>query len=128
MPSFAPLSLQDGQSTPVAQSFTPVSLVSGLGAWYNRNTGVIASQPYVTAKTTRANGSSGLTRQQFTVNVPAYDAATGKVISTAAATIEFRIPSNATLQQRKDLRAFVASLCFDDVVEAMVENVEGLFA
>lgn len=128
MPSFTPLSLNDGQATPVAHTFSPVSLVGGLGAWYDRTTGVIASQPYVTAKTTRANGASGLTRQGYTVNVPLYDDATGKVIGTAAATVEYRIPANATLQQRKDVFAYVSDLTASDMVEAMVTNVEGLFA
>lgn len=128
MPSFATLTLADGQTTPVNHTFTPVSLQSGLGVWNDRSKSVLLEQPYVTAKTTKSANSTGLLRQQFTINVPLYSAVDGKQLNNVGATIEVRIPANSTQAQRDDIAAYVKNFAASTVFAAMVKNGEGLFA
>jgi len=128
MPAFTTLTLADGQTTPVNHSFTPVALESGIAVWYDRTMGVIAAQPYVTAKLVKAKGPNGLARLQYTLNVPQYSDALGKVVATVGATLEFRIPANASLQQRKDLHAYANAFVASSFLQNMVTNVEGVYA
>lgn len=128
MPAFTAITLNDGQSTPVAHSFTPVSLSNGVAVWNDRAKSVQLEQPYITAKTTRGKTQAGLTRQTFTLNVPNYSVLDGKLINVCGATIELRLPSTATQAQRDDLAAYVKNFAASPMFAAMAKNVEGVFA
>lgn len=128
MPSFSTITLADGQATPVNRVFTPVSLSEGVAVWNDRSKSVQLEQPYITAKTTRGKSQAALTRQTFTFNVPLYSAVEGKLQNTVGASIEVRLPGNATQAQRDDITAYVRNFAASAVFATMVKNMEGVFA
>lgn len=126
MPQFAPLTLADGQLTPVNKTFSVGSLVEGLGSYFERTAGRITAQPTVSLKVSTSNKSAGINRIPLKIAVPYVDPVTG-VVSTARFNGEFIVPNTVPSTIRDDIYGFAKSLLANTVVADAVKKVEGLY-
>lgn len=115
MTNMQALVLPDGQATPVNHTFSPASNgADGVARWQDRehNSGVSIGFSVATFSVREPVKAGGPTRVRMTVHVPKLDT-TGTVpvlVSTGWAQLEYLFPGNFTLQDRKDLRAYISGM------------------
>lgn len=140
MTAIAALSLLDGQATPVAHTFSPVTIKDGIAWWADRSTGISVGFPTVTFSSKQpqktANGSKNY-KVTLKVTLPVLEQtspSTGTGIQPAPtkgydliANLEFVLPERSTLAQRKDILAYAKNLMSNALVTAGVQDFETVF-
>lgn len=135
MAAIAPISVLDGQGTPVAHVFNPVQTGE---ATYKRNgdTAVpVIGFESVVLTLKDANGSSeAVSRAKATLRIPVLETPAGgtgtgyvappRVAYFMMATLEFILPNRSTAAQRKDLRVLSANLLANAQVVSLIESLE----
>jgi hypothetical protein len=129
--------INDGATTPVAHTFNPARVSPELVTYQDRSAAVVAGYNVLTIGTRYAsNGNSG---QKVTLKIVAPTLAvtaptTGTGIQpnpvaaySCLATVEFVLPSASTLQNRKDILAFVKNLMAQTVVSQAVQDLDPPF-
>lgn len=119
------LLLNDGQTTPVAHTFSPASNgADGVARWQDRehNNGVSLGFSTLTFSVREPVKPGGVTRVKLTISVPKLNTSTvvPTLIGTGMASLEFIFPGAYTQQDRKDLRAFLINA---GQIAALGENI-----
>jgi len=126
--------LNDGLATPVAHTFSPARVAPDLVMYQDRSAQVVAGYNVLTIGTRYAsNGNSGqkvtmkIVRPTLAVTAPT--TGTGIQPNPVAAysclgTIEFVLPSASSLQDRKDILAYVKNLLASTVVSQAVQDLD----
>lgn len=131
MAAIASLTLADGQATPVNKTFIPMDCTSALAVWTDRSSGIGLGMPKLDLSVSVKSGQS--TKVRGTVAIPVMEVISGadggytpspKVAYTMRGKIDFELPERSTLQNRKDLRAFVRNYLADAVIQKAVEDFE----
>lgn len=136
MAAIAPISVNDGQATPVAHVYNPIQ--TGDVASYKRNgdTAVpVVGYENVQLSLKEANGSSeAVNRAKITLRIPVLETPAGgaqsgyvappKVAYFMMGTLEMILPNRSTAAQRKDLRVLCANLLANAQVIALIEQLE----
>lgn len=113
------LVLNDGQSTPVAKTFSARGADMQLAVWKDIASGISIGFPTVTISNKERSGSNGTYRVEARIAIPVLETISGdaggytpspKVAYTMFGKVELVSPNRATVQNRKDLRAFIANL------------------
>lgn len=113
------LVLNDGQAIPVAKTFSARGADMQLAVWKDISSGISIGFPSVTVSNKERVGSNGAYRVEARVSIPVLETISGdaggytpspKVAYTMFGKVEFVSPNRATVQNRKDLRAFIANL------------------
>lgn len=131
MPAIGNLTINDGQSTPVAHTFSPVTTTGNESRYADRSGGKPAGYLLVNARQKDpANGARNY-RMQYEVVLPtvATDATSGKdyIARIARCNIEFVLPESSVLQERQDILAYARNLLADASVTAVVTNLEHVY-
>lgn len=130
MAAIANLVLADGQATPVNKTFVPMDANSGLATWTERSSGISIGMPVVTLSVSMG---AEVNKVKAKVVAPVLEVISGsdggytpspKVAYTVSGVIEFNFPNRSTLQNRKDVRAFVRNLLADAVIQKAVDEFE----
>lgn len=133
MAAIATLTLADGQVTPVNKTFTPMDCTSAMATWTDRSSGIAIGMPSVTLSETIGSESVKVLAK---VQVPVLEVISGadggytpspKVAYTMFGKLEFILPNRSTLQNRKDIQAFVKNFLAQAVVTKAVEEFERPF-
>jgi hypothetical protein len=144
MTAIAALTLADGQATPANKTFSPVNIDStGVAKWADRSGGIafgfntVSMRLRTPVTNGRVSSADRVYRLNLKVNTPVLEvtsASTGTGIQPAPtkayepfANIELVLPERSTLQQRKDLLAYVKNLLSNAVVTQGVENFEQVY-
>lgn len=131
MPAIGTITINDGQSTPVAHSFDPVTTNGESSSLADRSGGVPMGYPLILARQKSPNGGAQNYRMSFSVVVPVVeaDAVTGqnKVTRTTRFNGEFVLPEGSSLSERKDILAYAKNLLGDSAVQAVVHNLETIY-
>lgn len=133
MATFANLSLNDGLATPVAHIFAVKSNDNNVSVYEDRVVGVPAGYSKVIA---RISETSDQRTVKFDILVPILEAVSGanaqgytppaKVAFQALCKVEFRTSMRSSLQQRKDIVAYVKSLVNSALVSSVVVDTESI--
>lgn len=121
------LVINNGASTPVAKTFEAQISQNGeteAARWFERTAGVYAGFLKYSLLVRRGNGTNGSTKVVGTLQLPKMQTVNGvtSVQHTSLAKIEFTIPDTATLDDRKDLLAFLKnSLSATDIADAVLQ-------
>jgi len=119
MSTQADLQLYDGQSTPVLKTFSARGADLNLAVWKDVSGGIGIGLPSVTLSYRETDGTNGAYRVEGRITIPVLEtlsggadgyAASPKVAYKMFGKIELIAPNRATLQNRKDLKAFIANL------------------
>lgn len=148
MPALAALTINDGQATPVAHTFSPVRIdEKGVASFFDRSGGIAIGFPRFTVSLkepvnpVRAGLASDATKRNYksiiTVDVPVLEstsAATGTGIAPAptvayvhSARLELNLPERGTLGNRNDLIAYVVNGLGNATVKSVVQNLEAFY-
>lgn len=122
MAAIANLVLADGQATPVNKTFAPMDANSGLATWTDRSSGISLGMPAVTLSVSVGDTNKVTAK----VSLPVMEVISGsdggytpapQVAYTVIGKTEFVFPARCSLQNRKDIRAFVRNLLADAVIQ-----------
>lgn len=139
MSAIAPIVINDGQSTPVAHTFAPVTIdAQGVAKWADRSTGISVGFPGLSYSLKNPSGQSRSYKMTAKVTLPVLEqtspsTSTGiqpapTVAYNCIANIELVLPERSTLADRKNLIAFVRNyLANAAVITAGVENYETVY-
>lgn len=130
MPQFpGAVVIADGASTPVNVSYSPELLSSGETVLVDRREASREMQPSLTVRFDRASAARKTFKVTHEVAYPLVRMVTGvsTTSDTARAKVVFTIPANATVQERKNLRALVANGLSATILKAGVEDLDPLY-
>ncbi|DAD50596.1 coat protein [ssRNA phage Gerhypos.2_10] len=134
MPAFGNITINDGASTPLAHTFSPVKIDGDVATWADRSSGVPTKYYTLSASNRDPNGGTGqVNREQFSLVIPVVADGSdplvkaGTVIRTLRFDGTYLIPVSSALQERKDLNALVKNFLASSVVTAMVQDLEHVY-
>jgi hypothetical protein len=139
MSAIAPVVINDGQATPVAHTFAPVTIdATGVAKWADRSTGISVGFPQLSYSLKNPNGTSKNYRLTAKVTLPVLEqtspsTSTGiqpapTVAYNLIANVDIVLPERSTLADRKNLIAYVRNfLANAAVITAGVENYETVY-
>lgn len=129
MPAIAALSINDGQTTPVAHSFAPVTTDGSLAKWADRSPTIPSGFRTISYEVTPPSGSRTTNKLQwgFTNPTVATVNSVDQVVRYSSAQVTLNIHPDATLQERKDLLAYVINTMSNATMKTSVENIEPFY-
>lgn len=138
MPAIGTVTINDGATTPVAHPFTPIMVDGILASWSDKTGGIPVGNPKISiALREPTNGQTGVYKVSVKILLPVLEqtspsTATGiqpapTVGYTMAAHLDFLLPARSTLQNRKDILAFVKNLLANSVISSVVADLENVY-
>lgn len=141
MPAIASIVINDAQATPVAHTFAPSRLSGPNGETIFNDRSASSAIGFLALKTSlrapvgggKSSTESRNYRFQLSITLPVLEALGTSdsgltppptVAYKCIANLEFILPERCTLQNRKDLTAYVANALANANVKAIVENLE----
>lgn len=133
MPAVADIVLADGATTPVNHTFNPTKKDGNLLTYQDKVIGVAAGFPTLTLGNRLPTGKNGNYKTSARIRVPVLEtAATSSSGFTPGPTVAYSlnanvdvvIPERATLQERKDLHAYLKNLCAHAVWGSVVKDFD----
>ncbi|DAD52077.1 TPA_asm: coat protein [ssRNA phage Gerhypos.2_19] len=134
MPAFGNIVINDGASTPVSHTFSPVKIDGDVATWADRSSGVPTKYWTLSASNRDPSGGNGqVNREQFSIAIPVV--ADGTDPSVKAGTIlrvwrfdgTVLIPASSTLQERKDGYAILKNYLASAAVQSMLQDLEHVY-
>lgn len=129
MPAIATLSVNDGQAAPVAHSFAPVSTDGARAKWADRSPSIPAGFKVLSIEMAEPSGNRTVHKVTLGLTDPVVAAVDGAdtVVRYNSAQLVLNIHPDSTLQNRKDILAYVANLAANASVKTAVENLEPFY-
>lgn len=147
MPAFAALTINDGQATPVAHTFSPARIdEKGVASFYDRSGGIAIGFTRLTVRLTEpvspkagtaSNAMARVYRATITADVPVLEstsAATGSGIAPAptvayvhSSRMTLDCPERGTLANRNDLIAYSANALGNATIKSVIQNLESFY-
>lgn len=145
MPALASLVVNDGQATPVAHTFTPLSIdTNGVATFVDRASGIpigfakldlsLRNPPSAQAGQNSTGRVYKATIRLFVPTLEQTSASTSTGIQPAptkafdhVANLQFFLPERGTTQNRADLLALVSNLLGDAAVKTVLTELEPFF-
>jgi hypothetical protein len=138
MSAIAALTIADGQATPVNHAFSPVNIdAAGVARWADRSGGIALGYPVISQSLRAPTKSSRNYKLTLKVAVPTLEVtspSTSTGIQPAptlayslVGTMEFILPERSSLQERKNLEAYVKNMLANGVFANAIENFESVY-
>lgn len=138
MAAIAALTLADGQATPVNHTYSPSpDLNSNLPRWEDRSGGIAMGFPVLTMSVRRPTKDYRSYKVHMKVATPILETTSastasgippGPVVSyTLLGNLEFVLPERSTLQQRKDILAYVKNALANAIMTSAVQDFEPVY-
>lgn len=109
------LVLNDGQASPAAVTFTAAGSQAGLATWFQKTAAIVDGYFKITHLMRWPQKPKDPIRHSIRFVIPTVATETvnsvnyTKVVRQAFCSVDFVIPGDATLQERKDIRAYVSN-------------------
>lgn len=129
MPAIAALSVNDGLATPVAHTFSPQSTTGARAVWADRSPSIPAGYRTISHELADPNGNRTVHKVTMGFSSPVVAAVDGSdtVVRYNSAQVVLNIHPQSTLQERKDILAYVANTLGLATVKTSVENLEPFY-
>lgn len=139
MSAIANVVINDGQATPVAHTFAPVTIdAQGVAKWADRSNGISVGFPTLSYSLKSPSGNSKSYKLTAKATLPVLDVTSPSTSTgiqpaptvgyTLIANMEFVLPERSSLQDRKNLLAYARNfLANAAVITAGVENYETVY-
>jgi hypothetical protein len=129
MPALKSIIVNDGQATPAAHTFGVVSQQGSRTDWVERSAGTPAGFYTLNHEVRKPSSPSGAHQVRIGIGIPVTATVDGalKVVRTSSAQVVFNLSNESTLQERKDLLAYITNLLSDADVKTTVQNVEPFY-
>ncbi len=129
MAAIAPITVNDGQATPVAVTFSPENQTTGAFSFVDRAAGVAVGFRRLNISNKFAKGTAAVNRAKFTVEYPVTSTVNG--ITTQAyvlrANVDVILPVASTDAERKNLYAFLSNGLQNALVRGAVRDLDPLY-
>lgn len=124
--------INDGAATPVAHTFSPVGINSdNVAFWDDRSPAFPVGFNALSASLRKPNTGSGAKNYKAQLKLVLPTLEVGTTVPTKAydmlATVEFVMPQQGTLQNRKDLYALLKNAISHATFKALVEDLENVY-
>lgn len=129
MPAIAALTINDGATSPVAHTFNPVT-TNGSGAqWADRSPSIATGFRLVSHEVLPPSGARTVYRITMGFKFPTVATidSVDQVVRYDSAQVVLNIHPDSTLQDRKDMLAYVANSLGLASVKSSVENIEPFY-
>ena len=129
MPAIATLTINDGQAAPVAHTFSPQTTSGSRAVWADRSPSIPAGYRTISHELAEPNGSRTVHKVTLGFMCPTVAAVDGSdtVVRYNSGQVILNVNPNSTLQERKDLLAYVANSLGNATVKTSVENLEPFY-
>jgi hypothetical protein len=129
MPAIAALVINDGQGSPVAHTFSPVSTNGSKAEWADRSPTIPSGFRQINHLVEAPNGSRTVHRMSFGYMVPVVATVNSvdTVVRYSSGQVILNIHPDSTLQERKDLLAYISNFLANATVKTSVENIEPFY-
>jgi len=128
------MTLNDGQTTPVAHTFVPLSHAANEYVWRESGVSSVLAAVVVSLVFLKVKGNASLEKIRLKTTVPALETATGnnsdgytaapKLAYSLVSIQDFIMPLRATQQQRKDVVAYARNLAANaQVTDALYDGL-----
>lgn len=133
MAAQADLVLADGQASPVNKTFSKRGADLKIAQWRDISSGLNVGMPYISASMKETNGAEGKVVVDMRIALPVLETISGsdggytpqpKVAFTLWGVVSFTLPNRASLQNRKDILAFVKNLLGNAAATDLVHNFD----
>lgn len=129
MPAIATMAINDGQGAPVSHNFDPVTTDGSLAKWADRSPSIPAGYRTISHEVLPPSG--GRTAHKITIGhyMPTVVTVNGvdTVVRFSSAQVVLNIAPDSSLQERKDLLAYVANQLANANVKTSVQNLEPFY-
>jgi len=145
MPALAAITIDDGEATPVAHTFTPLSIdANGVATFIDRTGGIpigfnrldlsLRQPPEARTGQTSSGRVYKATMRVFLPTLEQTSASTSTGIQPAptkaydhGANVQFFLPERGTAQNRKDLLSLLRNALNDEAVETVIVDLEPFY-
>jgi hypothetical protein len=129
MPAIAALSINDGQTTPVAHSFAPVTTDGSLARFADRSPTIPAGFLTFSHEVSEPSGTRTTNKVATGLYMPTVATVDGvdQVVRYSSFSGTLNIHPSATLQERKNLLAYIVNFYNNALVKQTVENIEPFY-
>ena len=125
----APLSILDGQATPVAKSFAPERIAPDQSSFTERSSGVSAGFVRLTTRFSPASAKRATNRVDVDLDLPVLSTVNG--VSTVAYVGRFKgyfvLPDVMTAADRANLAAYVANALDNTNIRGIIKDLDPLY-
>jgi len=137
MPAIASITINDGATTPVAHTFTPSGIEGVVAKYDDRSGGVAVGYPKISISSALPGKTSRNYKVRVKVVLPVLETQSGSASNGFAPAPTkaydliydgtFTCPERSTLQNRKDIFAFVKNLFAQTVMTSTVQDNEVIY-
>lgn len=129
MPAIASLSINDGQASPVAHTFAPVSTTGAKAKWADRSPTIPAGFRLISHEIIEPTGNRTTYKVVFGFMFPKVATVDGvdTVVRYDSGQLILNIHPDSTTQDRKDDLAYVTNFASNSTVKTSVENLEPFY-
>jgi len=137
MGAIASVVINDGQATPVAHTFAPVNIVADVAKLADRSGGIAIGYPVITQSVRAPNGNLRTYKVTSRVALPVLEVTSPSTASgiqpaptlayTLLCNMEFILPERSSLQERKNLLAYVRNYLAHANSTVAVQDFEPLY-
>jgi hypothetical protein len=137
MPAIANIVINDGQGTPVAHTFAPVTIKAEVASYADRVGGISVGYPTITASLSQPTKTSRLYKARLKVVMPVLETVSNSTMSgilpaptkayDVTADMTFFMPERSTLSDRKNILAYAKNLLANAVSTALIETNETIY-
>lgn len=126
MPAAVTLSINDGQGTPVAHSYTPAGQTGSKVEWNEKTAGIPAGYFVLSHELVKPGTPEAAYRVKIGLNMPSTATVDGSlaVVRNSSAQVTFNLSQSSTLQERKDLLAYIANTLGNASVKTSIQDIE----
>lgn len=129
MAAIAPITINDGQATPVAVTFNPENQTPGAFSFVDRTAGVAIGYRRLNVSNKFATGATAVNRAKFAVEYPVTSTVNGitQQAYVLRANVDVILPVACTDAERKNLYAFLANGLAHALVRGAVRDLDPLY-
>lgn len=129
MPAIAAVTINDGQSTPVARTFSPVTTNGAKAEWAERSSTSPAGFLGISHEVRRPASAGAAQRIIIGFNLPVVETVNGvaQVTRYSSAKVEMNFANLSTESERKDLLAYVRNFLANASVATSVASIEPFY-
>lgn len=129
MPAIAALTVNDGATTPVAHTYSPVTTNGASAQFADRSAAVPSGQKTISHEIRRPATPTAAQRVLLGFNQPVENLIDGSTVVSrnSSAQVVFNFAPDSTLQERKDLLATVANSLGLAAVKTSVTDIEPFY-
>jgi hypothetical protein len=129
MPTATAISIDDGQATPVSHTFSPQRITPSESTFVDKSSLTSAGQNQLILGFSPSSASRQTDRIKIRLNLPTETTVDGitSVAYVARSSNDIILPSQMTLDERKDAAALIANAIQHAIVKGYIEDLDPVY-